>query len=82
MDYRELGRSGVKVSALCLGTMTFGEQNSEAEGHAQLDYAFGRGINFVDAAEIYPVGPSPRRKVAARRSSALGWPRDGGATKW
>jgi aryl-alcohol dehydrogenase-like predicted oxidoreductase len=59
MDYRELGRSGVKVSALCLGTMTFGEQNSEAEGHAQLDYAFARGINFVDAAEIYPVPPKP-----------------------
>ena len=59
MDHRELGRTGVKVSALCLGTMTFGEQNSEAEGHAQLDYAFGRGINFVDAAEIYPVPPKP-----------------------
>lgn len=59
MDHRELGRSGVKVSALCLGTMTFGEQNSEAEGHAQLDYAFGRGINFVDAAEIYPVPAKP-----------------------
>jgi aryl-alcohol dehydrogenase-like predicted oxidoreductase len=59
MDYRELGRSGVKVSALCLGTMTFGEQNSEAEGHAQLDYAFGRGINFIDAAEIYPVPAKP-----------------------
>ena len=39
MDYRELGRTGVKVSSLCLGTMTFGEQNTEAEGHAQLDYA-------------------------------------------
>jgi aryl-alcohol dehydrogenase-like predicted oxidoreductase len=59
MDDRELGRTGVKVSALCLGTMTFGEQNSEAEGHAQLDYAFGRGINFVDAAEIYPVPAKP-----------------------
>jgi aryl-alcohol dehydrogenase-like predicted oxidoreductase len=59
MDYRELGRSGLRVSSLCLGTMTFGEQNSEAEGHAQLDYAFGRGINFVDAAEIYPVPPKP-----------------------
>jgi aryl-alcohol dehydrogenase-like predicted oxidoreductase len=59
MDFRQLGRSGVKVSSLCLGTMTFGEQNSEAEGHAQLDYAFGRGMNFVDAAEIYPVPPKP-----------------------
>jgi aryl-alcohol dehydrogenase-like predicted oxidoreductase len=59
MDDRELGRTGVKVSALCLGTMTFGEQNNEAEGHAQLDYAFGRGITFLDAAEIYPVPPKP-----------------------
>jgi len=59
MDYRELGRTGVKVSRLCLGTMTFGEQNSEAEGHAQMDYAFDRGINIFDAAEIYPVPPKP-----------------------
>jgi aryl-alcohol dehydrogenase-like predicted oxidoreductase len=59
MDYRELGRTGVEVSRLCLGTMTFGEQNSEAEGHAQMDYAFDRGINMFDAAEIYPVPPKP-----------------------
>jgi aryl-alcohol dehydrogenase-like predicted oxidoreductase len=59
MDYRELGRTGVKVSRLCLGTMTFGQQNSEAEGHAQMDYAFARGINILDAAEIYPVPPKP-----------------------
>jgi aryl-alcohol dehydrogenase-like predicted oxidoreductase len=44
MDYRELGRTGVRISRLCLGTMTFGEQNSEAEGHAQMDHAFDRGI--------------------------------------
>ena len=59
MEYRELGRSGVQVSRLCLGTMTFGEQNTEAEGHAQLDYALGRGINFIDASEIYPIPPKP-----------------------
>ncbi len=59
MEYRELGRTGVKVSALCLGTMTFGEQNSEAEGHAQLDYAAEQGINFLDASEIYPIPPKP-----------------------
>ncbi|MFZ2018088.1 MAG: aldo/keto reductase [Methyloceanibacter sp.] len=59
MEYRELGRTGVKVSALCLGTMTFGEQNSEAEGHAQLDYGVERGINFLDASEIYPIPPKP-----------------------
>ncbi|HSA67110.1 MAG TPA: NADP(H)-dependent aldo-keto reductase [Methyloceanibacter sp.] len=59
MEYRELGRSGVHVSAISLGTMTFGEQNTEADGHAQMDYALDRGINLFDAAEIYPVPPKP-----------------------
>jgi aryl-alcohol dehydrogenase-like predicted oxidoreductase len=59
MEYRELGRTGVKVSALTLGTMTFGQQNTEAEGHAQMDYAVDRGINIFDAAEIYPIPPKP-----------------------
>ena len=59
MDYRKLGRTGVHVSAVSLGTMTFGQQNSEAEGHAQMDYALDRGINMFDAAEIYPIPPKP-----------------------
>ncbi|MCG8594748.1 MAG: NADP(H)-dependent aldo-keto reductase [Kiloniellales bacterium] len=58
MEYRQLGRSDIKVSALCLGTMTWGTQNGEAEGHEQMDYAFARGVNFLDAAEMYPVPPS------------------------
>lgn len=57
METRSLGNSGIDVSALCLGTMTFGEQNTEAEAHAQLDLAFERGINFIDTAEMYPVPP-------------------------
>ncbi|QIK38811.1 NADP(H)-dependent aldo-keto reductase [Caldichromatium japonicum] len=57
MLYRPLGRTGIQVSALCLGTMTFGEQNTESEAHAQLDLAFSIGINFIDTAEIYPVPP-------------------------
>ena len=57
MEYRRLGRTDVKVSAICLGTMTFGEQNTEAEAHAQLDYAVEVGINFIDTAEMYPVPP-------------------------
>ena len=60
MEYRELGRTGVKISALTLGTMTFGEQNTEAEGHAQMDYAVAQGINIFDAAEIYPIPPKPQ----------------------
>ena len=59
MEYRELGRTGEKVSVLALGTMTYGEQNSEAEGHAQMDYVVERGINLFDASEIYPIPPKP-----------------------
>ncbi len=57
MEYRKLGSSNLNVSALCLGTMTFGEQNSEAEAHAQLDLATAHGVNFIDTAEMYPVPP-------------------------
>lgn len=60
MEYRKLGRTGLDVSALCLGTMTWGNQNSEAEGHAQMDHALAAGINFFDTAEIYAVPPSPQ----------------------
>jgi len=55
MKYNQLGRSDLHVSAICLGSMTFGQQNTEAEAHAQLDYAFDQGINTVDSAEMYPV---------------------------
>jgi aryl-alcohol dehydrogenase-like predicted oxidoreductase len=57
MEYRMLGRTGIKVSAIGLGTMTFGEQNSEAEGHEQLDHALDRGVNLIDTAEMYAVPP-------------------------
>ncbi len=55
MEYRKLGRSGIDVSVICLGTMTFGEQNSEADAHAQLNYALEHGVNFIDTAELYAV---------------------------
>ena len=58
MEKVQLGRSGLEVSKVCLGTMTFGEQNSEADAHSQLDYALERGINFIDTAEMYPVRPA------------------------
>lgn len=60
MEYRELGTTGLKVSALCLGSMTWGEQNSEADGFAQMDLAIDRGINFIDTAEMYAVPPTDR----------------------
>lgn len=57
MKMRKLGRTGIDVSACCLGTMTFGQQNTESEGHAQMDYAIERGINFFDTAEMYSIPP-------------------------
>ncbi|MBL1278434.1 MAG: NADP(H)-dependent aldo-keto reductase [Ectothiorhodospiraceae bacterium] len=57
MEYRKLGRTDVEVSVICLGTMTWGEQNTEAEAHAQLNIALSAGVNFIDTAEMYPVPP-------------------------
>jgi len=61
MRFSELGRTGLKVSRACLGTMTWGRQNTEADGHAQMDYAVDRGVNFFDTAEMYPTPPSAER---------------------
>jgi len=58
MDYSVLGRTDIKISRICLGTMTFGQQNSEAEAFAQLDLALDTGVNFIDAAEMYPIPPN------------------------
>jgi aryl-alcohol dehydrogenase-like predicted oxidoreductase len=57
MIYSKLGNTDIEVSRICLGTMTFGEQNTEAEAHEQLDYAIEHGVNFIDTAELYPVPP-------------------------
>jgi aryl-alcohol dehydrogenase-like predicted oxidoreductase len=57
MQQRPLGNTDVKVSLICLGTMTWGQQNTEAEAHQQMDYAVEEGINFFDTAELYPVPP-------------------------
>lgn len=70
MEYRQLGRSDIQVSALCLGTMTFGEQNSEQEAHQQLDMALDAGINFIDTAEMYPV--PPRGETQGRTEAYIG----------
>ena len=57
MQYHQLGHSDIKVSVICLGTMTWGEQNTEAEAHEQLDYAIASGVNFIDTAELYAIPP-------------------------
>lgn len=59
MHYRQLGRTDLNVSEIALGTMTWGEQNSEADAHAQIDLALANGVNLIDAAEMYPVPPKP-----------------------
>lgn len=70
MEYRQLGHTDIKVSTICLGTMTFGEQNSETEAHQQLDYALAHGVNFIDAAELYPV--PPRAETQGRTEQYIG----------
>ena len=58
MRVKRLGRTGLKVTDICMGTMTFGSQADEAAGHAIMDRALDAGVNFIDAADIYPVPPS------------------------
>ena len=57
MNYKKLGNTDLKVSTICLGTMTWGEQNTQKEGFEQMDYALDQGINFFDTAELYAVPP-------------------------
>lgn len=70
MEYRRLGRSDIEVSVICLGSMTWGEQNSEAEAFAQMDFALGQGINFIDTAEMY-AAPA-RRETYGRTEEIIG----------
>ncbi len=67
MEYRKLGGSDVLVSVIGLGTMTWGEQNTESEAHAQIDYALDQGVNLIDAAEMYPVPPRPETQGSTER---------------
>ena len=67
MEYRPLGHTGLKVSVICLGTMTWGQQNSEAEGHEQMDYALDRGVNFFDTAELYSIPPKSQTQGSTER---------------
>jgi aryl-alcohol dehydrogenase-like predicted oxidoreductase len=67
MDFSQLGRTGIQVSRCCLGTMTWGSQNSEVEAHAQMDYALERGVNFWDTAEMYASPPDPATQGSTER---------------
>ena len=67
MLYRTLGHTDIQVSLICLGTMTWGEQNSEAQAHEQLDMAMDAGVNFIDTAEMYPVPPNEQTYALTER---------------
>ncbi|MEB3245029.1 MAG: NADP(H)-dependent aldo-keto reductase [Vampirovibrionales bacterium] len=70
MPMRALGQTGLNVSLICLGTMTWGQQNTEAEAHAQLDWAVDNGVNFIDTAELYAV--PPRAETYGKTEAYLG----------
>ena len=77
MEKRKLGRTDLEVTSLCLGTMTWGEQNTKAEAYEQLDYATEQGINFIDTAELYPV--PARAETQGRTEEIIGdWMADRG----
>ncbi|AGB73539.1 putative aldo-keto reductase [Rhizobium freirei PRF 81] len=82
MQYRGLGRSGLKVSAFGLGTMGWGEQNTEAEARAQLGAALDVGVNFVDTAEMYPVPPRVGTTVSRRAISTVGCAKPAAGRMW
>src|SRR5690349_4695218 len=67
MKKHQLRRTDLTVSRICLGTRTFGDQNTEADAHSQLDYAIEHGINFIDTAEMYPVPPSAKTQGSTER---------------
>ncbi|WP_274628608.1 aldo/keto reductase [Arvimicrobium flavum] len=67
MQKRHLGRTDLLVSKVCLGTMTWGQQNTEADGHAQMDFALDRGVNFLDTAELYSIPPMAETQGSTER---------------
>ena len=67
MKFKKLGHTDLKVSTICLGTMTWGEQNNEDEAFRQMDMAYDYGVNFFDTAELYPIPPSAETQGETRR---------------
>lgn len=73
MQRRQLGRSGIEVSAICLGSMTWGSQTPEAEAHAQIERALARGVDFIDTAEMYPVNPVRAETIGLTETIIGNW---------
>ena len=70
MKYRKLGNTDIDVSVICLGTMTWGDQNTQKDGFDQMDYALERGINFFDTAELYSV--MPKKETYGKTEEIIG----------
>ena len=70
MKYRKLGTTDINVSVICLGTMTFGEQNTQKEGFEQMDFALDKGVNFFDTAELYAI--MPRKETYGKTEEIIG----------
>ena len=83
MERRKLGRTNIEVSALCLGTMTWGTQNTVDEAHAQIECALEADINFLDTAEMYPVNPISAETIGrTERIIGLWFERGGARDEW
>ena len=82
MRYNQLGRTDIKVSTLCLGSMTWGSQNTAPEAHAQIDMALDRGVNFIDTAEMYPVNPLAKETPNVFLVNGLAHQDDGRISFW
>jgi len=78
MQYKNLGQTDIEVSEICLGSMTWGTQNSETEAHAQIDYALDHGVNFIDTAEMYPVNPISAETQGSTESIIGTWIKSSG----
>ena len=70
MKFKDLGNTNLKVSLICLGTMTYGEQNSQEEGFQQMDFALENGVNFFDTAELYAI--PPKEKTYGKTEEIIG----------
>ncbi|WP_420401151.1 NADP(H)-dependent aldo-keto reductase [Flagellimonas sp.] len=70
MKYTRIPHTNIRVSKICLGTMTWGRQNTESEGHEQMDYALDQGVNFFDTAELYPI--PPKKEIYAVTEEIIG----------
>jgi aryl-alcohol dehydrogenase-like predicted oxidoreductase len=81
MEYNLLPGTNIKVSKICLGTMTWGRQNTEAEGHQQMNFAFDQGINFFDTAELYPIPPREEEQGDTERFIGSWFKKSGNRSK-